>query len=163
MMDVAYHCFSKSQELPTYDDKALRKLGKIFDIFSRNRELFEIDSEVFGTVIIRLKALGYNLVTDSFCPLLSNMSRDHLHAYTAGFNKNFDHYLKYLTSMKNSTSESPITNKLIALALFDKMYFSSLSNLNFRKLKDVLNRLEIILPDLSGYISNVQLRKLQDL
>ena len=91
------------------------------------------------------------------------MSRDHLHAYTAGFNKNFDHYLKYLTSMKNSTSESPITNKLIALALFDKMYFSSLSNLNFRKLKDVLDRLEIILPDLSGYISNVQLRKLQDL
>ena len=163
MMNVAYDCFSKSQELPTYDDKALRKLSKIFDLFSINREFFDINSEVFGTVIIRLKALGYNCVTDSFCPLLSEMSRDHLFAYNIGFSKSFDEYLEFLTSMKNSTSESPITNKLIALALFDKMYFSSLSNLNFRKLKDVLNRLEIILPDLSGYISNVQLRKLQDL
>ena len=162
LMYAAYDCFNNSQELPTYNDTALRKLCKIFDLFSRNLiffdEKFQNYSEVFGTVIIRLKALGYSCETDSFCPLLSDMSHDHLVAYNAGFTKNFQDYFKYLISVTNSTSKSPITSKLVVLALFDKAYISMTSNSDFRQLKDVLNRLDVTLPDLSGYVSKVQLR-----
>ena len=161
-MEAAYDCFSRSQELPTYDHKTLRKLCKIFDLFSRNLQFFgrkfQNYSEVFGIVIIRLKALGFNCQTDSFCRLLAEMSPDHLSAFMAGFSKTFDDYLEYLISVTNSTSESPITNKLVALALIDKAYVSSTSNSDFRQLIDVLNRSKIILPDLSGYVSKVQLR-----
>ena len=161
-MDAADHCFTNSQELPTYDHTALRKLCKIFDLFSQNLELFgrkfQDYSEVFGTVIIRLKAMGFNCKIDSFCPMLSDMSPDHLLAFNAGFNKSFDEYLKYLISVTNSPRESPMTNKLVAISLFDKILKSSTSNSDLRQLKDVLNRLQIILPDLSGFVSKVQLR-----